>query len=216
MEDFFRFTDLTYYLGNKERMVKVSGELKPGDILVVKGPSGSGKSTLLKVMARLVKAESGEVIYKGENWYQYSPWDWRINVHYIPQKPVVFRGTVRENLLKPFRLSAVYKNKSFDEMKVKEYLDMFALKEEILEQEAKTLSGGEAARISIIRALLIEPSLLLLDEPTAYLDDENRIRVLHFLNRWVKDKPERGMILVSHQENDLDELASPGFLPIKS
>lgn len=214
MERFFCFTELTYCLGSRERAVKVSGELKAGHILVVKGPSGSGKSTLLKVMARLVKAEEGEIIYRDKNWRVYSPYEWRVNIQYVPQRPVVFRGTVRENLEKPFMLNIMSKDKKFDEPKARKYLKDFALPEEILDQEAKTLSGGEAARISLIRALLVEPSIILLDEPTAYLDNDNRIRVLHFLNQWIKEEAGRGIVLVSHQESDIDELKNTSFIDI--
>lgn len=209
---FFRFENLAYCLGDSGRIVKVSGKVEPNHILAVKGPSGSGKSTLLKVIARLIKAEAGEVIYKDRSWHEFSPYEWRINIHYVPQKPVVFKGTVEENLHRPFTLNMLEKIREFDEIKMKGYLDAFALPENILAQDARTLSGGEAARISLIRALMIEPSLLLLDEPTAYLDNENRGRIINFLKQWVKEEPNRAIILVSHQEADLEELDQVDFL----
>ncbi|SHG39907.1 putative ABC transport system ATP-binding protein [Thermosyntropha lipolytica DSM 11003] len=214
MQDFFRFTELTYYLGSREREIRISGELKPGYVLVVKGPSGSGKSTLLKVMARLVKAQGGEIIYRDKNWYAYSPYAWRTCIQYVPQKPVMFRGNGRENLYKPFLLKGIREDRIFNEEKVREYLDIFSLPPQILEQEAITLSGGEAARLSFIRALLIEPSIILLDEPTAYLDQENRIKVLRFFSRWVKEEPGRGIVLISHQENDIEEFSDTSFISL--
>lgn len=214
MKSFFRFENLTYCLGDSGRIVRVNGEVEPNRILAVKGPSGSGKSTLLKVMARLIKAEAGEVIYKDRSWHEFSPYEWRINIHYVPQKPVVFRGTAEENLLRPFALNVLGKMRTFDEIKMRRYMEAFALSETVLAQDARTLSGGEAARISLIRALMIEPSLLLLDEPTAYLDNENRGRIINFLNRWVKEETNRAIILVSHQESDLEELDNIDFLPL--
>jgi putative ABC transport system ATP-binding protein len=71
-----------------------------------------------------------------------------------------------------------------------------------LEQSAKTLSGGEAARMALIRALLLEPEVLLLDEPTAYLDEDNRQHLLTLLKYWVAEKS-RAIVMVSHNEQDL-------------
>ena len=75
----------------------------------------------------------------------------------------------------------------------------------MLDQEAKTMSGGEAARIALVRALIIEPEILLLDEPTAFLDQDSRHRVINLINEWVQEN-RRAAIIVSHQEEELQYL----------
>lgn len=102
----------------------------------------------------------------------------------------------------PFTFKSVHLKRTFQFSVAAAYLDQLQLSRKLLQQEARTLSGGEAARISLIRALLIEPDILLLDEPTAYLDGDNRERLMALLHQWVAEE-QRAIIMVSHSEQDL-------------
>ncbi|AEF93314.1 ABC transporter related protein [Desulfotomaculum nigrificans CO-1-SRB] len=207
------FNNLTYQLGNGgERKITVSASLKEGEILVVRGPSGAGKSTLLRVLAKLQPGESGEVFLAGENWQTIPSTHWRSQVHYLAQKPAIFEGTVLDNLTKPFELRLVKKKLSFNLDLAKRLMQDLLLSPDLLNHDARTLSGGEAARLAFVRSLITEPTVLLLDEPTAALDNLSRAAFNRTLSKWLLGS-HRAAVLVSHN-NDVDSLARVSFLDI--
>ncbi|KKM12924.1 hypothetical protein SY88_01080 [Clostridiales bacterium PH28_bin88] len=190
--------NLAYLLSNDGRVIQVAASLQQGGILAVRGSSGSGKSTLLRTLARLQAPQQGEVRLQGRDWQEYSPVQWRCRVHYLAQKPAVFNGTVLDNLQLPFQLSAVKKQKRFDLVAVQEAMKRILLPAGMLYQDARTLSGGEGSRLALLRALILEPSVLLLDEPTAALDERAAQAVWNLVGTWLKEKPNRGVVLVAH------------------
>lgn len=194
---FFNFDKISYRLGLSSRRVEVSASLQEGTVLLVKGPSGSGKSTLLRVLSRLQKFDEGQVFFRGASMFSFTPQAWRSKVHYVPQKPALFAGTVHDNLLRPFSLG-INKSKKFDLERIQMLFDELLLDFSIMGQNANTLSGGEAARIALLRSVILNPNILLLDEPTAALDDKSKHAVLDFLAGWLEQKVDRGIILVSH------------------
>ncbi len=203
MPDLFQFNNLCHTLDNK-RIIRESAALKAAQILAIQGPSGSGKTTLLKMLARLLPSESGEVLLNGQNWNKYTPQEWRVKVHYQPQNPVLFAGSAAENLQLPFTLRQVQQSITFRLQDALTFLDHLGLSRSIMDQEARTLSGGEAARLALIRSLLIEPTILLLDEPTAHLDKDSAGQMLMLLHKWVTEA-ERAIIIVTHNAEDLEE-----------
>lgn len=214
MAALLEFIDLTRRMERDSFNMQVSGTLAEGDVLAIRGPSGSGKSTLLKMLARLIAPDSGTLAYRGQDYAMLSPLEWRRKIQYLAQKPVMFEGSVEQNLQLPFNLAVIAKELAYDEVQADTYLQELGLSPEILVQEATTLSGGEAARIAIIRSLLINPEILLLDEPTAYLDEANRQKLMKILMQWLQDKPSRAIIIVSHQSEDF-ELPNIRFLDIQ-
>ncbi|MBO8137933.1 MAG: ATP-binding cassette domain-containing protein [Desulfotomaculum sp.] len=207
-----KLENLTYCLGeDTERLITVSGTVPEGSVLVIRGPSGAGKSTLLRVLARLKPCLNGRVLLKGKEWFDIPAAAWRTTVHYLPQSPVTFDGTAADNLAKPFT-TAIMKNKTPDWELVEKLVSELLLPPKILEQEAKTLSGGEAARMAFIRSLLVDPAVLLLDEPTAALDSKARQAFYKVLARWLK-APGRAALLISHNE-DYEALENISYLDI--
>jgi len=174
-----------------------SGEVKANEILLLQGPSGAGKTTLLRALARLHPRESGSICLNEKPCEDVPPPRWRRSVHYVAPR-VLANATVLENIMYPFQFSIYKKETPPPRMTVALFLDELGLDEGILTQEARTLSGGEAARVALVRAILIEPVVLLLDEPAAPLDEKAKENLASFLSRWVADG-ERGILLVSHQ-----------------
>lgn len=208
----FEFRNIRYTLGSgPTRQISVSGSLPEGDVLVARGPSGAGKSTLLRVLARLQPCDGGDVLLQGESWQNIPATLWRAHVHYLAQKPALFDGTVADNLAKPFETRLGSKNK-FDPGRAKTLMQELLLPAHLWEQDSRTLSGGEAARAAFIRALLIQPKVLLLDEPTAALDDQARAAFYGALSRWLS-QPGRAALLVSHN-NDYQGLQRVSFVDI--
>jgi len=217
MSSLLEFRDLRrHFEGKQGRYVMESGVLESGGILVLKGPSGAGKSTLLKTLARLLQPQGGEVYLQGKDWLTYSSSEWRCKVQYVPQKPVVFSGSLEDNLCLPFSLKANQGYLHYDRDQARVCLERLDMPSHLLAQAAATLSGGEAARLALVRALLINPQVLLLDEPTAYLDGDNRLRAMELISEWVKAEAGRGAIMVSHNDEDLESLPEVSILNIEA
>ncbi len=176
-------------------MRDVSLDLEGGELVGLTGPSGSGKTELLRSVAGLRDADSGSVRLRGRaagDW----PWpEWRRRVTYVAQRAVLLDGTVRDNLLRPFRYRSVAGEP--DEKELAELLTRLGLAEDVLQQEARTLSVGEQQRVGLIRALSISPDVLLLDEPTSALDAEAVERVEELVRRRARER-ELAAIIVSH------------------
>ncbi len=208
-----RFEDLTYALGSAaQRRVTVSGSLNGGEVLAVRGPSGVGKTTLLRVLARLQPALGGEVYLKGKSWRQVPGPAWRAAVHYLPQKPVLFDGTAGDNLAVPFR-TRLLSRKKFDGELAAQIMEKLLLPPGLWSQDARTLSGGEAARLAFTRALLTEPHVLLLDEPTAALDERAKSAFFQVLSAWLANRSDRAVLIVSH-DHDYAGLGRVSYLDL--
>lgn len=179
------------------RSVRGNLALNPGEAHRLGGRSGGGKTTLLRAIALLSPRKAGAVFLWGKESADFQPWEWRRQVCYLAQKPVMLPGTVRENLMLPFKLKIAGKS-GFDCDKCEELLTGLGLEISLLDRDSAVISGGEAARVAVIRAILSQPAVILADEITAPLDDENAVNVVKFLKRWLQNG-EHGLIFVAHQ-----------------
>lgn len=133
-----------------------------GSITCLLGPSGSGKSTMLRLCNRLEVPTSGCIRYRGDDIADEDPLDLRRRVGMVFQRPTVFPGTVRDNLLvaKPGASSD----------RCEEVLRRAHIDANLLDRDADSLSGGESQRVCLARTLIAGPEVLLMDEPTSALD----------------------------------------------
>lgn len=195
----FTFSNLSYPVGDGN-IINLSNTVNAGELLVVQGPSGAGKSTLLRILSRLQPCTTGEVLLQGRPWRDIPATLWRTKVHYLFQRPVLFPGTVEANLARPFETAIMKNSEKFNLNYAKELMTKLLLPVEMLTQHAHTLSGGEAARMAFVRALLVNPLILLLDEPTAPLDDQAKEAFYQVLNKWLQST-DRAALLVSHNHD---------------
>jgi len=146
-------------------------DLAPGTLRGVVGPSGSGKTTLLRALAGLTPLAAGRLTLEGRPFEEWPPPAWRRRVGMLPQRPVMFPGTVADNLALPATLrsaaGAVDNGLTPDGL-----MEALGLGPAMLGRPADELSEGQTARVGLARALLAGPSVLLLDEPTAALDGD--------------------------------------------
>jgi putative ABC transport system ATP-binding protein len=175
----------------------------PGSsFFAVTGKSGSGKSTLLKLLNNLISCDRGTILYHGRNLNSFDPVILRRKVVMVPQAPYIFPGTLEDNI----RLAFYFNRKeSTGQAALKDLLAIFGLHFE-LDQHTANLSGGEKQRLALIRAILLEPDTILLDEPTAALDDENARKAIGYFVDWVKNK-HKTAVLVSHDSDLLKSKA---------
>ena len=176
----FELKNLSVSSSDKSILEDISLSTEKGKHLTITGPSGSGKSSLLKVLAGLLSYDSGTLLYQGQNMRDLDPVAYRRRVSYCFQQPVLFGQTVRDNMAFPFEINHL----PFDQEKVLEALRKMNLGSEFLDKPIKDLSGGEKQRVALVRNLLFEPEVLLLDEVSSGLDDKTKSVLRAFLMEW--------------------------------
>lgn len=162
-------------------------------ITFIVGKSGSGKSTLLKLINNMISANSGDIFYNGKNINEIDPIDLRKKVVMVPQNIVIFDGTIRDNLLKGLELR---KETLVDDETLKNILKVVCL-EKGLDEKAQKLSGGEKQRLILGRALALQCDVLMLDEPTASLDEKTSEMVLRNIISFAKER-DLSLIIITH------------------
>lgn len=184
-----------------ELLHDVSLELKSGEAVALMGGSGSGKSTLARILLRLLPCDSGKIYFQEQEISNAAGKDlknFRRNVQFISQRPESFldpRQTLGCSLKEAFTVF----NLSYAEDKIKAMLDLVKLNAELLQRYPHQVSGGEIQRICLVRALLLEPKLLILDEPTSMLDISVQAQILHLL-RDIRQEKQLAYLFITHDK----------------
>ncbi|MEK7991132.1 MAG: ATP-binding cassette domain-containing protein [Thiotrichaceae bacterium] len=145
-------------------------ELQRGEFIHLTGDSGVGKSSLLAALARLIPIQAGELQLYNQSYQSIEPTQWRQSVALLPQKPIMFVGTVEENLLYPLQHIQVQHKALPTQKQLDEEMGLLGLNSVNLQQQANTLSGGQQARLALARLLITQPQIILADEPMANVD----------------------------------------------
>ena len=192
----FGFDGVGVRLGANEVLADVHLEVPGSGITAVLGPSGSGKSTLTRLTNRLLDPTSGTVELRGADVRSLDVLELRRTVGMVFQRPTLFDGTVRDNLA----ATGVQDLAEHEAM-----LDTVGLEAAFLDRAGDTLSGGEAQRVCLARALLMRPSVLVADEPTASLDHESVL----MLERLARDLADGGVpiLWVTHDLAQVERIA---------
>ncbi|HEY5730626.1 MAG TPA: ATP-binding cassette domain-containing protein [Anaerolineales bacterium] len=174
-----------------------------GETLTVVGPNGAGKSTLLLTLASLLKPASGEIRFNGKALSQWNELEYRRKVSFVFQSPLLLDMTVEQNIGLGLKFRGLPKEEI--RQRVGRWVRDLGV-ESLLGRRAGQLSGGEAQRVSLARAFVLEPELLLLDEPFAALDPPTRTRLLDDLSALLADE-HRTAVFVTHNLNEAAKLS---------
>lgn len=200
----------SYQLKGREPLEILHGidfQIAAGECRPICGPSGAGKSTLLHLLGGLENPDRGEILWKGENTRGWDRARWAIwrrqavgfvfqSYHLIPEL------TVEENVRLPAMLAGVQLGEKWEDL-----LDEvgMTLRRDHLPAE---LSGGEQQRVAVARALVLEPDLILADEPTGNLDGASATAVLDLLVKMVRQR-QKSLLLVTHDETVAGRVGTP-------
>lgn len=185
---------------------QISFAVSRGEVLAVVGPSGAGKSTLLRMLNRLDEPTSGTVFLSGQDYRQIDPRELRRRVGMIMQRAYLFPGTIAENV----RFGPRQRGVSLSDAAVEDLLAQVGLAG-YSGRDTLMLSGGEAQRVAITRALANEPEILLLDEPTSALDDESKLGVESLLESLIR-KNHLTCIWVTHDAAQARRMADSALM----
>src|SRR2546425_8309819 len=198
--------NITKKFGQFTALDNVSLEIPSGELVALLGPSGSGKTTLLRIIAGLEFADSGTVLFDGEDTTDQTARDRRVG--FVFQHYALFRHmTVFENIAFGLRVRprSMRPSKEKIRAKVDELLKLIQLKN-LAGRYPSQLSGGQRQRVALARALAVEPSVLLLDEPFGSLD----AKVRQELRRWLRqlhDEIHITSVFVTHDQEEAMEVA---------
>jgi ATP-binding cassette subfamily C protein LapB len=197
--------NLTFsYPGQTTKVLNnITLEIAAGEKVGIIGPVGSGKTTLGKLILGLYEPISGMVTMDGTDIRQIDPAEFRYFVGYVPQDIVLFRGTVRDNITMGVN--------EIDDQNVAQAAEMAGVTEfvkkhpsgfdMVVEEFGRGLSGGQRQSVAIARALLLDPPVLVFDEPTSNMDNRSEIRLKSYLSTAVKEKT---VVLITHRASLLD------------
>jgi putative ABC transport system ATP-binding protein len=177
-----------------------------GQRLVVQAPSGSGKTLLLRAIAGLDRFTTGSCEFRGQPQSEWSMPDYRAQVMYLPQRAAFASGTVLAALRAPFGFGA-HRHKVFDPAAAEQMLAELGRPARLLETATANLSGGELQSVLLARALLLNPTVLLLDEVTSALDAELVRQVERVLISWSQAE-ERALLWVGHDRDSQSRIGT--------
>lgn len=169
-----RMDSVSKRYGSRRVLEDVTLDLWPKEILALMGPNGAGKTTLIRLIGLLERPSSGRIIFNNVLGKKDSDLELRRRIGIVFQKTLLFDMSVADNIAYPLRIRRIPKSET--KSRVRKILDQVGI-EEFADKNARSLSGGEAQRVCLAQALITDPELLLLDEPTSNLDPMNAAMV---------------------------------------
>jgi len=178
-------------------------DIKHGETLAIVGPNGAGKSTLLLALAHLIKPAHGEIIFNGKPISHMNDLEYRRKISFVFQDPLLMDMSVENNIA----LGLKFRGTDKDEMhsRVLRWSKAMGV-ESLLGRRAGQLSGGEAQRVSLARAFILDPELLLMDEPFSAVDPPTRAQLLKELSSLLS-QDHRTTVFVTHNLKEAAQIS---------
>jgi putative ABC transport system ATP-binding protein len=193
--------------GRQWLLEEVSLTVHAGERIALVGPSGSGKTLTLRALVLLDPLDCGEIRWQGRLVRRERIPAFRAGAIYLHQRPAFSRDTVETVLERPFALG-VHRGRRFDRERVVEHLKQLGRDASFLEKPVRDLSGGERQITALLRAVQLDPAMLLLDEPTAALDTHTAAATEELIAGWVDEAPDRrAFIWVGHDQAQARRMA---------
>jgi tungstate transport system ATP-binding protein len=205
MNPLIELKNITFQANNKTILSISDFQLHPGEFLGIMGPNGAGKSTLLKVMALLENRSSGEILYSGQSIPKGTPsLELRRKFSIALQQSLLLDGTVFQNIALGLKLRKLPKTVIKD--KVNLWMEQFQISH-LAKKNAHILSGGEAQRVNMARAMIVDPEILFLDEPFSALDFPTKIKLMEDFKQII-EKAGTTAAFVSHDLMEINYLTN--------
>ena len=195
--------DLLIQRNGREVLRIDSLDIPRGETLVVVGPNGAGKSTLLLTLGHLIRPVRGEILFDGKSIMKLDELEYRRKISFVFQDPLLLDMTVEQNIALGLKFRGTPKEAIQE--RVEKWVKQLGI-ESLAKRRAGQLSGGEAQRVSLARAFVLEPELLLLDEPFSSLDPPTRSRLIEDLSTLLKED-HRTAIFVTHNLNEAAKIS---------
>lgn len=203
MNNLIEIQDLLMQRNGRDVLRVDSLHVKRGETLAVVGPNGAGKSTLLLALARLLRPVRGGIQFEGKPIQQLDDLTYRRRISFVFQDPLLMDMSVADNIALGLKFRGTQKAEIAS--KVKLWAKAMGV-ESLIERRASQLSGGEAQRVSLARAFVLDPQLLLMDEPFSAVDPPTRSQLIEDLSQLLSNE-HRTTIFVTH---NLKEAAQIG------
>ena len=203
-ETLLSLRDVAVHHGEHVALQRASLEVYTGDVLALIGPNGAGKSTLLRVMGMLQRPDHGDVLFRGQDALNGNSLQLRRRVATVFQDPLLLNATAYQNAALGLKLRGI------SQVEIDRRLDPWFQRlgiAHLTARSARTLSGGEAQRTSLARAFVLEPELLLLDEPFSALDPATREDLLRDFQGILRETAITA-VFVTHDRHEAFALAN--------
>jgi ATP-binding cassette subfamily B protein len=193
-----RVKNLRFGYNNDDVIKSFNYNFEINKFYLIKGSSGKGKSTLMNLLIGLIPYDSGEILYNNQKFINFKNEDWYKKISYVPQRITLLNNTIRENITFSFENDIDEERYTNIMKKVNLYDEFINRENEIVSELSDNISGGQAQRIGLARALYRDSKIIFLDEPTSNLDEKNESDFLELVSNL---RQNRMIIMISHKNH---------------